>query len=130
MSFSIKNKAYLIKKNQLVKLRNECLKKVLKLKPLKCNGNAGEVHFDVILKKLGKLNEKGLFKVEYRFNKDKMKVKRPKPKLSTVKHKVGELAYDLKIPEKLKKMKTITLDIVITYDESKFEIAHLDAHEM
>ena len=130
MGFSIKNKAYLIKNSELGKLSNECVKKVLKLKQLKCNGNAGEVHFDVKLKKLGKLNEKGLFKVEYRFNKDKMRVKRPKPELSTIKHNVGELAYDLKIPAKLKNLETISLDIVITYDESKFKIVHLDAHEM
>jgi len=129
MSFSIKNKAYLIKNTE--KLDNVCKLKVLKLKPLKCDGDCKEVHLDLILKKLDKLKKPGLFMVEYSFDKKRFKKQKPSPRLSILKNRsTKEFAYDIKVPKSLSNKKTLRLDICITYDQSAWKIKHLDAHQM
>ena len=129
MSFSIKNKAYLIKDDN--KLNNVCKMKVLNLKSLKCDGDCKEVHLDLVLKKLGDIKKSGLFKVEYSFNSSKFKVQKPDPKFTTLKtRRSAEFAFDIKVPKKLSNKKTCKLDICITYDESSWKIRHLDAHQM
>ena len=129
MSFSIKNKAYLIKNTE--KLDNVCKLKVLKLKPLKCDGDCKEVHLDLILKKLDKIQKPGLFMVEYSFDKKRFKKQKPSPRLSILKsRRTKEFAYDIKVPKSLSNKKSVRLDICISYDQSAWKIKHLDAHQM
>ena len=131
MSFNITKKAYLLSSSKVNKLDSVCKMKVMKLKPLTCAGNCKEVHLDLVLRKLGDVKKSGLFKVEYSFNGGRMRNQKPDPKFSSLKtKKSAEFAFDIKVPKRLSSKKSLKLDICITYDESAWNIKHLDAHQM
>jgi len=120
----IKNdKAYIIKNIDELK----CTMKTCEFKEMTCSGSAGEIHCDMKIKKKG--DKTGLLKVEYSFN-DSSRFLTQKPDKSISKiDKLTEVAYDIKIPKRLQKNKTIRLKIRVTYEPHLWSINFVDTHE-
>ena len=117
------NKAYIIKN-----LDELCTMKTCEFKEMTCSGRAGEIHCDMKIKKKGDKKQTGLLKVEYSFDGSRFLTQQPDKSISNI-DKLTEVAYDIKIPKRLQKNKTIYLKIRVTYEPHLWSINFVDTHE-
>lgn len=117
------NKAYIIKN-----IDDLCTMKTCEFKEMTCSGSAGEIHCDMKIKKKGDKKQTGLLKVEYSFDGSRFLTQQPDKPISKI-DKLTEVAYDIKIPKRLQKNKTIYLKIRVTYEPHLWSINYVDTHE-
>ena len=117
------NKAYIIKN-----IDDLCTMKTCEFKEMTCSGSAEEIHCDMKIKKKGDKKQTGLLKVEYSFDGSRFLTQQPDKPISEIVN-LTEVAYDIKIPKRLQKNKTIYLKIRVTYEPHLWSINYVDTHE-